>query len=153
MSPSGRSAPLDQPGFRCTQGSPVLPARSETGSPYAELKQAHLCLQAPLPPATWNDPEPPHPLGSPCHCPHSSLNSPFFRPNACVSQGPLPSPDCPPHRCSLLDAPVFWGKKKPQREGNSAHDQSPVTPLMIIFPAQPWTEFCFSSNSASLTEL
>lgn len=57
----------------------------------------------------------------------------------------LPNPDYPPHRCSLLDALCFG--KKTQREGNSAHDQSPVTPLMMRLPAQPWTEFAFLATT------
>ena len=45
----------------------------------------------------------------------------------------------------LFWMPLCFGKKNP--EGNSAHDQSPVTPLMIVFPAQPWTEFAFLATT------
>lgn len=150
MSPRGCSAPLDQPGFCCPQGSP-----STAGQEWNRISLCWAETGSPLPtgPSSTCHIERPritHPWGSPCHCPHLSLMSPFFRPNACVSQGPLPSPDCPPHCCSLLDAPVFW-EKKPR--GEQCPWPKPCDPSDDRLPGSALDRICFSSNYTSLTDL
>ena len=120
--------------FAALTAALVLLARRETGSPYAELK--------PLPTGP----------SSTCHIDRPRITPPpglalslsalipqfsLFQAKRLGLTGSIAQSRLSATPLLSSGCPCVWGKKP--REGNSAHDQSPVTPLMIVFPAQPWT--------------